>query len=391
MKKIYKLIATALCLATIASSAPAFAAQSTSTFTDVSPTSWYYEVVTTLAENGFVSGYPDGTFRPDAPVTFREFASMVSHLDAYDPHNVSISDPVLTSSNDDITRQIAIKMLLLGLGITQPTKAIFLNNPFTDISYDALTPIDPDTTEDCYAYEDYILNAYHLGIISGSGDGYANPTAKLTRAEACQLLANAQAIKTSTPPAPQRYCTKNAPLLKDISPEEGQRALASLSYCLLSLPSSVREKLEECGITFCVMGKDSPWGDTYGGYYYAGKRIEIYTQNAGTATTVPFHEIGHFVWDKLVSQTDKAKLGSLFNSTEPQKASTFMGDYFKQNVKEYFAELYSYLYSYCGGTIPSAIDPIEAQTYFTPAYYQQFAQTNFPESAALVLKYMQDT
>ena len=46
------------------------------TFTDVPENQWYSEAVITLAGMGVVNGYLDGTFRPDAPITRAEFVTM---------------------------------------------------------------------------------------------------------------------------------------------------------------------------------------------------------------------------------------------------------------------------------------------------------------------------
>ncbi|MCL6449475.1 MAG: S-layer homology domain-containing protein [Armatimonadetes bacterium] len=45
-------------------------------FSDVKPTHWAYGAITRAAAAGLISGYPDGTFRPDAPVTRAEAAGM---------------------------------------------------------------------------------------------------------------------------------------------------------------------------------------------------------------------------------------------------------------------------------------------------------------------------
>ncbi len=47
-----------------------------SKFSDIQ-TSWAQACITQLANQGIISGYPDGTFRPTAPVTRAEFAAMV--------------------------------------------------------------------------------------------------------------------------------------------------------------------------------------------------------------------------------------------------------------------------------------------------------------------------
>ena len=48
-------------------------------FTDVTSGHWAAEVVSFAAEEGWVSGYPDGTFRPDAPVSRAEAVKILNH------------------------------------------------------------------------------------------------------------------------------------------------------------------------------------------------------------------------------------------------------------------------------------------------------------------------
>ena len=45
-------------------------------FSDVDPGSWYEEAVLWAAENGIVTGYPDGTFAPDKPLTREQLATL---------------------------------------------------------------------------------------------------------------------------------------------------------------------------------------------------------------------------------------------------------------------------------------------------------------------------
>ncbi|QGT99764.1 hypothetical protein SYNTR_1171 [Candidatus Syntrophocurvum alkaliphilum] len=50
------------------------------TFTDVSSDFWAYDVIETAYKEGIVSGYPDGTFRPQATVTRAEVATVMMNL-----------------------------------------------------------------------------------------------------------------------------------------------------------------------------------------------------------------------------------------------------------------------------------------------------------------------
>ena len=50
-------------------------------FTDVPADSWYTDAVIWAAENGIVSGFGDGTFRPNAAITRAEFAAIAARFD----------------------------------------------------------------------------------------------------------------------------------------------------------------------------------------------------------------------------------------------------------------------------------------------------------------------
>lgn len=50
------------------------------TFTDVPANQWYAKAVMTLAGKGVISGYPDGTFKPDASITRAEFVAMAMNF-----------------------------------------------------------------------------------------------------------------------------------------------------------------------------------------------------------------------------------------------------------------------------------------------------------------------
>ncbi|RVU53930.1 S-layer homology domain-containing protein, partial [Anaerosphaera multitolerans] len=105
-------------------------------YSDVSKDDWYNNAISTLSNAGAVTGYPDGTFRPDANMTRAEFASMAS------------------------------KFLLDRSSLT--------NNKFVDI-------------EGNWA-EREINNLMEKGLISGYPDGSFKPDKEITRAEAVTLI-----------------------------------------------------------------------------------------------------------------------------------------------------------------------------------------------------------
>lgn len=55
---------------------------STNKYTDVAAGAWYNNAVSTLGAMGIITGYPDGTFRPNAYITRAEFAAIAARFDA---------------------------------------------------------------------------------------------------------------------------------------------------------------------------------------------------------------------------------------------------------------------------------------------------------------------
>lgn len=104
-------------------------------YSDVSDTAWYAAAVSTLSKMGIISGYPDGTFRPNAPITRAEFAAMIARFDE-------------TAKSAD--------------------------TPFTDISG--------------HWAENAIGKAYGNGWVEGSSKTVFCPESNLTRAETATLL-----------------------------------------------------------------------------------------------------------------------------------------------------------------------------------------------------------
>ena len=61
-------------------------------FSDVTEGKWFYTAVMTLASNGIIKGYSDGTFHPNAPITRAEFATLCSRFDSLNDGNMTFSD-----------------------------------------------------------------------------------------------------------------------------------------------------------------------------------------------------------------------------------------------------------------------------------------------------------
>lgn len=66
----------------------------TNSFTDVKNTEWYYNAIGYMEQFGIIKGYTDGTFKPDAPITRAEFAAISSRFDKLTTGNQNVYSDV---------------------------------------------------------------------------------------------------------------------------------------------------------------------------------------------------------------------------------------------------------------------------------------------------------
>ena len=76
----------------------------TNRYSDVAATSWYNTAVSTLSSMGIITGYPDGTFRPNAAITRAEFAAIAARFDNDgDKTAAKVSDIATHWAKDEIS------------------------------------------------------------------------------------------------------------------------------------------------------------------------------------------------------------------------------------------------------------------------------------------------
>lgn len=175
-------------------------------FDDVATDSWYYEGVTTMAEYGIITGYPDGSFRPMNRVSREEFAVMMVRA-------LKLGKSGSDSSFEDIKGDYwavpfieAAKLYLTGYktssGVAFKPKADAVREDMAVALVKALEyrvssadlSVLKDFKDEILISENlrpYVALAYEKGLINGAteDDGlYFHPTKTLTRAEAAVLL-----------------------------------------------------------------------------------------------------------------------------------------------------------------------------------------------------------
>jgi hypothetical protein len=112
-----KLLCLLLALAVLLSlSAPAFAADTTAEFTDSSAIHNYTEVLM-LVDLGLISGYSDGSFRPDSSITRAEVAKLITLLSTAEP----VADGASVFSDASGTGRNAISAIARTRGLSAAT------------------------------------------------------------------------------------------------------------------------------------------------------------------------------------------------------------------------------------------------------------------------------
>ena len=182
-------------------------------FTDVSPNAWYYDAVTECSDYGYMKGYQDGTFHPNATITRAECAALLDRV--VDP-NMPIGQEM---DFQDVHKTDWFYGYTRGAGqLLGGTKVTYTNS--SPLGYYAwFYPKKACTREDfAYGlgnvayelqdeggsgfndyqqinpqYRDTIMKLRHNGIINGDGVGrygYFHPKKTITRAEVAQILCN---------------------------------------------------------------------------------------------------------------------------------------------------------------------------------------------------------
>lgn len=167
---------------------------SAKSFTDVKKSDWHYSVVDELSNKGIINGYEDGTFKPQRPVTYSEFLTLLNNAigtkqapdytnpkEWYKPtFDYLKSKGVITNisnPNQPISRNEMAKYLSLGL------EKLKNQTPNTT----APTQIKDFSTIPA-EYKDYVASTVNAGLIKGDEHQNFNGSKSLTRAETAVII-----------------------------------------------------------------------------------------------------------------------------------------------------------------------------------------------------------
>ena len=177
-------------------------------FCDVPTAHWAWNYIEAIFDAGLTVGYPDGTYRPDNPVTRAEMAVFLKkgiHGSTYTPpapegsHPFSdiaghwaeawiedLYDEGFTSGFPDGTYRPENR-------VTRAEMAVFLKKAIHGSAYTSPTPDGSHPFGDIGGHwaEAWIEDLYDEGITSGYPDGTYRPENQVTRAEMAVFLVNA--------------------------------------------------------------------------------------------------------------------------------------------------------------------------------------------------------
>ncbi len=175
-----------------------------SVFSDLDEGHWAFDNIMEMVELGILSGYPDGTFKPNNTISRAEFAKIMVlalKLQAARPATPTFADvdpnhwayEVVESARDYLTgyRDSAGSLTFEPTGVAvreDVAVAIVKAKGFGNAPANlGLLEQFPDQGQISQALRDHVAIAVEKGYMQGSDIGF-EPQKALTRAEACALL-----------------------------------------------------------------------------------------------------------------------------------------------------------------------------------------------------------
>ena len=180
-------------------------------FSDVATSYWGYGAISNLSGSGYISGYPDGTFKPDNQITRAEFCAImdsVLNLTPYTPQTSTFND-INTGDWFDHAVETAVHAGIAngyGDGTFQPNAPIS-RQEMACILVQALgkqTEAQSDMNHGTVFTDDASISSWARGfvvmaandaLLKGYPDNSFQPQGNATRAEACTMIVNLLSIQ----------------------------------------------------------------------------------------------------------------------------------------------------------------------------------------------------
>lgn len=177
---------------------------STNAFSDLPKEHWAYDKVMLMQSKGIISGFEDGTFRPNKPVTREQFATiLVNTLELKNPWEITkfedVEDDRWSKEAIDIASYYLDGVEINGKNYFNPAEPIIREDVAEAVvntidlfnSYrETLGILDKFSDKELISKKGSVSLAVNYGLMTGNSDGTFNPLGTLTRAELVALMCN---------------------------------------------------------------------------------------------------------------------------------------------------------------------------------------------------------
>jgi hypothetical protein len=183
----------ALCLGL---SIPALAAE----LSDVPADHWAYQQVSRCVQDGIVSGYPDGAFKPTNPVSYGAFSIMLarafyaSELAGYSDQGTAAGEAIMNKHG--ILSGTSRSSASIGASLPREDMAQVMYNILVDKG--AKIPTDTEYLQSMGSISDFqsinnncrraVMVCYTTGLLGGQSDGSFGPKNPMNRAQGCVVI-----------------------------------------------------------------------------------------------------------------------------------------------------------------------------------------------------------
>ena len=175
-------------------------AKEAESFRDVPADFWAYEQINRCVQDGIVSGYSDGTFKPGNPVSYGAFSIMLARafysneLAAYSDQGTATGEAIMNKHG--ILNGTSRSSASIGASLPREDMAQVMYNILVDKG--AKIPSDTEYLQSMGSISDFysispncrraVMVCYTTGLLGGQSDGSFGPKNPMNRAQGCVVI-----------------------------------------------------------------------------------------------------------------------------------------------------------------------------------------------------------
>lgn len=257
-----------------------------SDYSDLKEDYWAYDSIMYCSEWNIVTGFEDGTFRPEAEVTYAQFIAMLArtfygdevnavtataenpwyypYMKVSRDHNLDFKTnivnrggwPEVVVANDPVNRyEMAsiLRMAMVDHG-KSPRYGEWQSVTGSIKDYDQFPARD-----DVQIYDLSVPSCYYVGVLTGMSDGKFHGEESMTRAQSCVVITRMlNVINGETPAVPS---TPQQPAQPETPQQTGSGLLANGQLATVENVQAILDEIKE------EYPDNTAWGASTGNYY----------------------------------------------------------------------------------------------------------------------------